>query len=105
MRYRGYIRSLRWSRNAARLSELASCGGRCRLCFERGSRGAPLQVHHATYRRLGREIVGDLVALCGPCHRDVEDILRRRRYAGRAPIRADVRPLRDGRRPLVDPTR
>jgi 5-methylcytosine-specific restriction endonuclease McrA len=105
MRYRRYITSFRWRGNAARLSELAACRGRCRLCFEPGSRDAPLEVHHATYRRLGGERFGELVALCGPCHRDVEDILRRRLYARRPSLRADVRPMRDGRRPLVDPTR
>lgn len=105
MHYHSYICSTRWRTNAARLSELAFSGGRCRLCFESGTPEAPLEVHHATYRRLGRESVGDLIALCRPCHRGVEDMIRRRRYARRSPLRADVRPMRDVRRPLVDPTR
>jgi hypothetical protein len=46
-----------------------------------------------------------LIALCGRCHRDVEDILRRRRFACVTPIRADVQCMRDLRTPLFDPTR
>lgn len=105
MRYRPYIQSLDWRNNSARQSELARCRGRCRLCFKRGSRRSPLEVHHATYVRLGREIAGDLIALCPTCHLDVETFLGRRRFAHRAPPRADVVSLRDRRRPLVDPTR
>lgn len=105
MRYREYINSLRWIRNPARLSELADAGNRCRLCFEPGSADRPLEVHHATYRRLGREVAGDLIALCRDCHGEVECFLRRRRCADRPALRADVVSLRDARRPLVDPTR
>jgi hypothetical protein len=60
---------------------------------------------HGGYRRLGHETVGDLIALCGPCHREVETFLRRRRFANHTAPRVDVVSLRDRRRPLVDPTR
>jgi hypothetical protein len=105
LRYRNYIASHAWRSNPARLSELAFARDRCRLCYVRASATCRLEVHHSTYRRLGREARGDLIALCGACHREVESFLRRRRFAVRRPIRADVVRLRDFRRPLVDPTR
>ncbi|MDT4738413.1 hypothetical protein [Bradyrhizobium sp. WYCCWR 12699] len=105
MRYRKYIESDAWRSNPARLAELAASRGRCRLCSARASRGWRIEVHHATYRRLGRERRVDLIALCSCCHRDVETFLRRRRYARRVPLRRDVVRVHDFRRPLVDPTR
>ncbi len=73
--------------------------------FAEAEPGFPIEVHHATYERLGREAVGDLLALCRRCHREVTCFLRRRRYGRRSPRRADVPRLRDTRRPLFDPTR
>lgn len=105
MNYRRYIASAAWRYNDERLRELRVARGRCRLCYEAASAHSPLQVHHATYRRLGREARGHLIALCAPCHRDVEDILRRRRFASVVPIRADVVSMRDVRARLFDPTR
>jgi len=105
LRYRTYITSPAWRSNPARLAQIATARGRCRLCFARASRGRRLEVHHATYRRLAREAPRDLIALCRPCHRDVETFLRRRRHASRRPVRSDVKRLHDFRRPLVDPTR
>ena len=105
MTYRDYIASAAWRSNPVRLAELAAAAGHCRLCFEAASSSSPLQVHHATYVRLTREASGDLIALCGRCHRDVEDILRRRRFACVTPIRADVQCMRDVRTSLFDPTR
>jgi 5-methylcytosine-specific restriction endonuclease McrA len=105
LNYRKYIASHRWRTNDARLIELSLSCGHCRLCFELGSPGSPLEVHHATYNRLGNETIGDLIALCGRCHHEVETFLRRRRFADRTPPRTDFVSLRDRRRPLVDPTR
>jgi 5-methylcytosine-specific restriction endonuclease McrA len=103
--YRHYIASHAWRSNKVRLSEIAASGGRCRLCFEPASSELRLEVHHATYARLGNEADGDLIALCSQCHKDVETFLRRRRFAVRRPVRSDVVRLRDVRSKLVDPTR
>lgn len=73
-----------------RLAELDGAKGRCRICFGTASDGWPLEVHHATYERLGCEAVGDLLAICGDCHREVTSFLRGRRYARHTPLRADV---------------
>lgn len=105
MQYRNYIASNRWRTNPARLAELDSANGRCRICFEKATTDAPLEVHHATYVRLGHEALGDLLAVCHDCHRKVTSFLRRRRYGRRTPRRADVPQLRDARHLLVDPTR
>ena len=37
-------------------------------CFNCNQKGK-LQVHHKTYRRLGKEWLGDMIALCPECHR------------------------------------
>lgn len=100
MHYLSYIRSDAWRRNPARLKALSEADGRCRLCHAE----ALLEVHHATYDRLGCEQDNDLIALCSPCHREVTSYLRTRRYAVVVPKRADVLPLRDGRVLLSDPT-
>ena len=105
MRYRKYIASHAWRRNPARRAELRASRGHCRLCFGHSREVGRLEVHHATYVRLTREIQGDLIALCRSCHREVTSFLRRRRYADRRPIRNDVVALRDLRYRLVDPTR
>jgi hypothetical protein len=104
MNYVSYIASSRWRNNPARVREMAAAGGRCRLCSESAA-VSPLEAHHRDYANLGDERDGDLVALCGPCHREVTSFLRRRRYAALRPLSADVPQMRDLRRTLVDPTR
>lgn len=103
--YASFIASTAWRKSPARLSELKAAGNRCRICFKEAEPGSPIEVHHATYERLGCEAVGDLLAVCGRCHRVVTTALRRRKYRRRSPRRADVTNLRDIRRPLFDPTR
>lgn len=105
MSYKAYISSEKWRKNPVRLAELDAAGHHCRICAAEAKVGSPLEVHHATYQRLGSELVGDLLALCFRCHRDVTSFLRRRRYRRRSPRRADVPRLRDNRRHLFDPTR
>lgn len=59
--YRAYLRSAAWKRR--RKAVIARQGGRCMRCPN------PVQeVHHRTYKRIGREEPGDLVGLCRPCH-------------------------------------
>ncbi|MGM4903325.1 hypothetical protein AB8B21_30830 [Tardiphaga sp. 866_E4_N2_1] len=102
MDYPIYIASHRWRTNGARLRELAIARGKCRLC---ASTTPPLEAHHRDYVNLGDERDGDLVALCGECHREVTTFMRRRRYEDRRPMIADAPRLRDVRSTLVDPTR
>lgn len=97
MNYQSYISSDRWRSNPARVRELATACGKCRLC---ASDEPPLEVHHRSYENLGAEIDGDLVALCGECHREVTSMIRRKKHLCRAPRRADVRRMYDARSPF-----
>ena len=65
-----YLRSPHW--RARRSQAIGRAGGRCERCGARGR----LEVHHLTYKRLGRERDRDLRALCHRCHRLAD---RRRR--------------------------
>jgi hypothetical protein len=103
--YRHYIASDQWRNSPARLAELAASKNRCRLCCEKGTATAPLEVHHSTYKNIGKEALGDLIALCHACHVVVTSMLRGRRYLRRPPRRADVQSLRDTRHSFIDPTR
>lgn len=69
--YRDYIKSSRWRKLAAMVRTLS--GHRCQLCGVY----ARLQVHHRTYRRLGYELLSDLIALCANCHARVHERARR----------------------------
>jgi 5-methylcytosine-specific restriction endonuclease McrA len=60
--YSEYLESPEWQAKRAKI--LARAGGVCEGCGER----PPGQVHHLTYRRLFRELLFDLVALCNGCH-------------------------------------
>jgi hypothetical protein len=105
MNYLSYIASSRWRNNAARIRELKTAGGKCRVCASPASEGASLEAHHRDYGNLGDERDGDLLALCRECHREVTCFLRRRRYETRRPLSIDVPSMRDRRTALNDPTR
>lgn len=65
--YHSYIKSPAWFR--VRNAALAFYKNRCDMC---GST-VNLQVHHKTYKRLGREEMRDLQVLCGECHQSVHE--------------------------------
>lgn len=87
--YREYLRSEWWQWKRERAIKRAGCC--CELCNDPG----PLEVHHTTYDRLGREHNNDLVVLCRDCHRHVtgngldklprRELLRRRREVLHSP--------------------
>lgn len=71
--YADYLRSDHWrdlkrryfkSKLLKRTPLGAAC---CVLCGDWGSKG-PLELHHKTYKRLGREWLNDLILVCGDCH-------------------------------------
>lgn len=39
----------------------------CRFCRQ----DKPLQIHHITYKRIGKERWGDVVSICGDCHQKI----------------------------------
>lgn len=62
MKYDAYLRTEQWRRT--REKKLSSVGGMCEGCsINRAS-----QVHHRHYRSVGHEKMGDLEAVCPPCH-------------------------------------
>ena len=62
--YSRYRKSWRWRNKRKRIMNRA--GYKCRKC------GRPAtQVHHETYRRVGRERLSDLTAVCGGCHKRI----------------------------------
>ena len=65
--YRARIASPEWQELRHRL--ITAAGHRCAHC---GTGDGPLQLHHRTYERLGRELDRDLVVLCLPCHREAD---------------------------------
>lgn len=74
--YHKYLKSPQWA--AKRELYFSRFGRYCKAC---GTAYGPIQLHHMTYDRLGRERLSDLVALCSKCHREVETLYRR---AGRS---------------------
>lgn len=62
--YLAVLASDRWAQLKTRL--LAIRGRRCQHCL---TATGPLDLHHVTYTRLGREHDADVLILCRPCHK------------------------------------
>lgn len=60
--YRDYLRSEAWQEK--RQQKFDQVGRRCERC----SSTTGIQVHHATYERLGHESLSDIEVLCDNCH-------------------------------------
>lgn len=65
--YRQYLTTPIWREKRRRVIQRA--GGICEGC---GSARAT-QVHHLTYKRVGREMLFDLVAICEDCHHSLHE--------------------------------
>ncbi len=61
--YDDYMQSKAWDKK--RRQRLKLDGYTCQEC---GATDAPLDVHHLTYERFGREDMDDLKSLCRQCH-------------------------------------
>ena len=62
--YGVYLQMPHW--RAIRDEIIKRAKGACEDC---GAKTRFLQVHHLTYRRAGKELPTDLLALCDPCHK------------------------------------
>lgn len=60
--YHAYLSSRTWQRRSRAV--LRRAHGRCAACGGRAE-----HAHHVTYKRVGAERDGDVVALCEECHR------------------------------------
>lgn len=74
MSYREYLRSEHWQKVKARAYERrdSKCKNKCKMCFSYGA----LELHHRTYKTLGRESLVDLVFLCRECHQTIHDYVK-----------------------------
>jgi len=63
--YAEYLTTDTWRLRSLEAKERA--GWRCEHCRSEG----PLQTHHWTYERVGRERPDDLIVLCEDCHATV----------------------------------
>lgn len=67
--YKKYLQSPAWRRK--REKAIKRAGRRCEMCGV-SILDKPLEVHHKTYERLGRELPNDLKVVCKICH-GIED--------------------------------
>lgn len=68
--YAEYLRSDHWAEVRRRYRKVRPW--KCDRC---DSSEKSLDLHHRTYKRLGRERLDDLVPLCRTCHQDIHGIL------------------------------
>ena len=72
--YLEYLASPEWQWRKDRAFE-AQTTPRCYCCNRKGSIRRPLDLHHLTYERFGREPPEDLVLVCRLCHRAIHHIV------------------------------
>lgn len=68
--YEQYLASDHWQDVRRRFWASGLHNHACYVCGHRGK----LEVHHASYKRIGREKLNDLRLLCRNCHQKVHDI-------------------------------
>jgi hypothetical protein len=73
--YRQYLATEHWQTLKRRFRKSKLVKNRCYCC---GADDKPLQIHHKTYRQIGKEKVSDLVELCGDCHQEVHVLSKSR---------------------------
>jgi len=61
MNYKKYLNSIHWEKIKSNVYKKRH---RCQICGKLFT----LNIHHTTYKRLGKELPSDLVVLCQSCH-------------------------------------
>ena len=69
VKYSKYLKSTFWQKQRKKILKKASY-----KCFCCGARA--WQVHHNNYKNKGDEKSGDLIALCGNCHRRIHEEIK-----------------------------
>lgn len=72
-KYQAYLRSPEWQIRRGKV--LARSRGMCESCGDRPAR----EVHHLTYKHLGREPLWDLRAVCEPCHAYLTEVQQQKK--------------------------
>ena len=67
--YKEYLKSPEWKK--LRELVLKRADNNCEICKAKKA----WQVHHKTYKRIFRERLTDLIAVCGTCHREEHNLL------------------------------
>lgn len=96
-RYKDYMRSRKWAQFRQRA--LAHYGKKCFAC---GTFRGPIQIHHLTYIRFGREQLRDVRPLCQACHREVTRLhwkMGKRKVNGEIVFATFMKMKRQGTRP------
>ena len=93
MDYEAYLRTEHWRAVKARM--LASKKvRRCYVCRSKHD----LNLHHKTYKRLGRERLSDLVWLCRTCHHEAHLTLKVQGRKSKAALHSIAKRMRQERR-------
>lgn len=69
--YRDYLNSELWKNNRRRFLESGFFNGKCKICHCRSSR---IEIHHRSYKRIGQEMLIDMIGVCPECHEAIHDI-------------------------------
>lgn len=72
--YAAYLSSPHWQDVRKRYYASGLYRGCCHGC---GATNVPLEIHHRTYKRFGKEWLMDLMPLCRGCHQASHDMERR----------------------------
>lgn len=81
--YAKYINSIRWAKK--RIQALEHYGYKCDIC----KTDQKLQVHHKSYRNVGKEQMADLRVLCKDCH----SIEHENKYRSSDPLSVEFRQI------------
>lgn len=74
--YRTYLNSVEWHKTKQRFRQSKLYKGCCAICGYKKN-----DIHHKTYKRVQKERLTDLIALCRSCHDLVHEIaLSGKRY-------------------------
>ena len=80
--YQVYLQSDHWKDIKKRFYKSKLNKKKCYVCEKRFG----LQLHHRTYKRLGKEYLHDLIQLCGVCHLKAHKLLEAARMRGNTRI-------------------
>jgi len=71
--YQQYLQSEHWQDVRKRYWKSKLYNGGCYAC---GAKNKPLQLHHKTYKRIGKERLNDLLLLCADCHKASHNLVK-----------------------------
>ena len=74
--YNEYLKSEHWKQFKEKVfrSKMMKNGFSCWMCTNNNTR---LNVHHKTYKNLGKEKIGDIMLICEKCHKFIHIIDRK----------------------------